>query len=202
MNSSMTDQPTPNIRLTNGRLVTTSLDVAGHFGKRHKNVLRDIERIQKHASEEFNRLNFEPVNYLDPKNELRPMYRITRDGFALLAMGFTGREAVEWKIRFLETFNRLEQALRVGRETYHGQMEKTLFADHPRWRAVRDGLDFGFPMETILIRTGYKSRSSIWRAARRMERYGILVRLEGQRKRYRWWAPFKTIEGKNSREGQ
>ena len=190
----MTDQSTPNIQLINGRLVTTSLDVAEHFGKRHKNVLRDIEHVQEHILKEFWRLNFEPSTYLNSQIKRQPCYIITRDGFALLAMGFTGREAMEWKVRFLQTFNRMEQMLRIGRETYLDRIEQTLFADHPRWEAVRDGLDFGFPMETILTMTGYKHRSSIWRAATRMERYGILVRLEGQPKKYRWQAPFKTIE--------
>ncbi|MBF0629557.1 MAG: hypothetical protein HQL89_01035 [Magnetococcales bacterium] len=54
-------------------------------------------------------------------------------------------------------------------------------------------------METILNMTGYKHRSSVYRAARKMERYGILVRLEGQRKRYRWQVPFKTIKGNSVR---
>ncbi|MEO5327276.1 MAG: Rha family transcriptional regulator [Magnetococcus sp. THC-1_WYH] len=190
----MTNHPTPAIQLSNGRLVTTSLAVAEHFGKKHFNVLRDIERIQKHAPEEFNQLNFEFVEYIDLKGEPRPSCIITRDGFALLAMGFTGREAMAWKVRFLETFNRMERALRIGRETYHDRLERTLFADHPRWKAVRDALDFGLPMESIMARTGYKHRSSVWRAAKSMERYGILVRLKGQPKKYRWQAPFKTID--------
>ncbi|MBF0629556.1 MAG: Rha family transcriptional regulator [Magnetococcales bacterium] len=118
MNPNMTDQSTPNIQLSNGRLVTTPLDVAGHFGKKHKNVLQNIEHIQEYVPEEFWRLNFQPSTYLDERGKEQPCYTITRDGFALLAMGFTGREAMEWKIRFLETFNRMEQALRVGRETY------------------------------------------------------------------------------------
>ncbi|MBF0605709.1 MAG: Rha family transcriptional regulator [Nitrospirae bacterium] len=190
----MTNHPTPNIQLMNGRLVTTSLEVAGHFGKKHFNVLRDIGHIQKHVPEEWGQLNFELSSYLNEQDKEQPCYTITRDGFALLAMGFTGREAMKWKVRFLATFNRMERALRIGRETYHDRIERTLFADHPRWEAVRDGLDFGLPMESIMARTGYKHRSSIWRAAKSMERYGILVRLEGQPKKYRWQAPFKTID--------
>ncbi|WP_420832457.1 Rha family transcriptional regulator [Paenibacillus periandrae] len=42
--------------------------------------------------ENFNRLNFEPIEYIDTKGEKRPMYEITRDGFMMLVMGFTGRE--------------------------------------------------------------------------------------------------------------
>lgn len=89
-------------------LRTTSRVVAEKFGKHHKNVLRDIENVMKDAGEAFNRLNFEPVSYLDAKGEERPMYEMTRDGFTLLAFGFTGKAAMEWKIRFIEAFNLME----------------------------------------------------------------------------------------------
>lgn len=95
---------TPNMR-------TTSRVVSEKFGKMHKNVLRDIENILKETPENFNRLNFEPVDYLDAKGEARPMYELTRDGFVLLAMGFTGPAAMEWKVRFIEAFNMMEAEL-------------------------------------------------------------------------------------------
>lgn len=53
----------------------------------HKNVIRAIENLPK---DEFNRLNFEPVKYEDTKGEKRPMYLMTRDGFSMIVMGFTG----------------------------------------------------------------------------------------------------------------
>lgn len=58
-----------------GKVLTTSLKIAETFGKEHKNVLKDIRELQ--CSEEFNRLNFEPVNYTDLKGEKRPMYVMT-----------------------------------------------------------------------------------------------------------------------------
>lgn len=92
-------------------LRTTSRVVAEKFDKLHKNVLRDIENLREDAGEEFNRLNFEPVEYLDAKGETRPAYEMTRDGFTLLVMGFTGKPAMEWKIRFIEAFNLMEAEL-------------------------------------------------------------------------------------------
>ncbi|MBF0424129.1 MAG: Rha family transcriptional regulator, partial [Magnetococcales bacterium] len=147
-------QINPEVQLVDGRLVTTSLEVAGHFGKRHDNVLRDIERIQKHAPEEFNELNFEVISYLDERSREKPCYLITRNGFALLAMGFTGREAMNWKIRFLEIFDRMEQALNEQKSRYYVRIEQTVFEDHPRWVGVRDALNIGLPMESILTATG------------------------------------------------
>ncbi|TGT65328.1 hypothetical protein EN802_31980 [bacterium M00.F.Ca.ET.159.01.1.1] len=79
--------------LTNDRLFVDSLAVAERFGKQHKNVLRDIEGIE--CSEEFYRLNFEPVEYEDSRGRLQPKFRMTRDGFSLLVMGFNGRRAMQ-----------------------------------------------------------------------------------------------------------
>lgn len=64
------------------------------------------------CSPEFHELNFQPVEYKDAKGEMRPAYRLTRDGFAFLAMGFTGRKPAAWKETFLEAFNVMEAALR------------------------------------------------------------------------------------------
>lgn len=97
------------VQINENRMFTTSLVIAEAFEKEHKNVLRDIENLE--CSEEFNRLNFEPVEYKDAKGEMRPAYRITRDGFAFLAMGFTGKKAAAWKEKFLAAFNAMEQQL-------------------------------------------------------------------------------------------
>jgi Rha family phage regulatory protein len=91
------------------RVVVTSLDVAETFGKEHKNVLRDIEALG--CSEEFNRLNFEPINYLDARGREQRAYTMTRDGFTLLAMGYTGELAMRFKEAYIKQFNAMEKAL-------------------------------------------------------------------------------------------
>jgi Rha family phage regulatory protein len=98
------------LEVVNGRVMVSSLQVAEHFGKRHKNVIQAIERLE--IPEEFNRLNFQPVEYEDKKGEKRPAYLMTRDGFTLLVMGFTGPRAMEWKIKYIEAFNAMERMLR------------------------------------------------------------------------------------------
>lgn len=99
--------------VTNGKPTTTSLQIAEHFGKRHDNVLRDIERLE--CPEDFNRLNFEEVThkYVNGKGGVQTgkAYNITKDGFMFLAMGFTGKEAAAWKVRFIEAFNAMERQL-------------------------------------------------------------------------------------------
>ncbi len=98
------------VEIDNGKMFTTSLIVAQAFDKEHKNVLRDIENLD--CSTEFRQLNFEHTPYVHPQNgETYPAYRLTRDGFAFLAMGFTGKKAAVWKEKFLMAFNAMEEAL-------------------------------------------------------------------------------------------
>ena len=89
--------PVPSVSLHDGRPATTSREVAHYFRKRHDNVVRD--------------LNFEVSNYLDQTGRSLPMYIIFRDGFTLLAMGYTGPEAMRFKLAYIEAFNRMEAEL-------------------------------------------------------------------------------------------
>ncbi len=94
-----------------GTPVASSLDVAKVFGKEHFNVLQSIEKLLEDVPEDFNALNFQGVEYTDAKGEKRPMYNLTRDAFTLLAMGFTGKKAMKFKIAYIEAFNAMEKAL-------------------------------------------------------------------------------------------
>lgn len=89
--------------------VVTSLDVADTFLKEHKNVLKDIRELE--CSEEFGRLNFEQSSYKNSQNKCQPMYYMTRDGFTLLAMGYTGERAMHFKEAYIKQFNAMEKAL-------------------------------------------------------------------------------------------
>lgn len=109
----------PMITERDGIPVTTSRAVAEQFGKQHKNVIRDIENLRATLDETengkaFNRLNFEPVTLPDAKGESRPAYLLTRDGFTLLAMGFTGAKAVQFKVAYINAFNRMERFIKGG----------------------------------------------------------------------------------------
>lgn len=97
------------VEIENGQAVTDSVKVAEVFGKKHFNVLRDIqEKILPNVSKDFNALNFELVNYKDSKGEYRPMYRMTRDGFTMVAMGYTGAKAMQFKEAYIKAFNTYE----------------------------------------------------------------------------------------------
>ncbi|EAI1307283.1 Rha family transcriptional regulator [Campylobacter coli] len=99
----------------------TSLDVAKVFDKEHKNILRDIENILNDLREIGDlqcKLNFElsfkvrKIQGFKGRERKYPYYNLTRDGFSLLAMGFTGKEALQWKILFIDAFNEMERIIK------------------------------------------------------------------------------------------
>jgi Rha family phage regulatory protein len=104
------------VSLVNGIPTTTSQKVAEVFGKRHDNVIRNIRDLMDKCPKEFNALNFEAVEYTDPKGEKRTMYLLTRDGLTLLVMGYTGKEAMRFKLAYIEAFNCMERQLQAVRE--------------------------------------------------------------------------------------
>lgn len=88
----------------------TSLDVAESFKKRHDSVLRQIKRMA--CSSDFRLHHFAESSYTNEQGKIQPMYTMDRDGFALLAMGFTGRKAMQFKEKYIAAFNRMERELR------------------------------------------------------------------------------------------
>lgn len=104
---------TPDLEIIEGQITTTSNQVAAHFGKRHDTVLRAIRNLG--CSPEYHARNFaEMVNEVEigsGATRKDPAYRITRDGFTILAMGFTGKEAMQWKEAYITAFNKMEQEL-------------------------------------------------------------------------------------------
>jgi anti-repressor protein len=97
------------LRIESNRVVVSSRDIARVFEKEHKHVLRDIRELG--CSENFTGSNFELVEYRDAKGGWRPEYLMTRDGFMLLAMSYTGDIAMRFKEAYIQEFNRMEREL-------------------------------------------------------------------------------------------
>ncbi|EAI9982071.1 TPA: Rha family transcriptional regulator [Campylobacter coli] len=97
------------LEVVDNAVYTTSLSVAEVFNKNHKNIIRKINEFPK---DNFTKLNFELSKYIDSTGRILPCYKITRDGFSLLVMGFTGEKAYKWKILFIKAFNEMEKRLR------------------------------------------------------------------------------------------
>lgn len=107
----------PVVSIINNQVVTTSLEVARVFDKRHDNVLRSIEQIVADLKNEASDSNFTESNfglseYTDSTGRTLPLVNLTRDGFTLLAMGFTGKRALQFKLAYIAQFNAMEAALK------------------------------------------------------------------------------------------
>ena len=89
--------------------VVSSLDIAETFEKRHDDVLKSIRNLE--CSEEFRLRNFAESSYTNSQNKKQPMYYVTRDGFTLLAMGYTGEKAMKFKEAYIKQFNAMERML-------------------------------------------------------------------------------------------
>ncbi len=85
-------------------------------GKLHDNVIQKIERLE--CSIEFNRLNFELIDYADQKGEPRKMYTLTRDGFSFLVNKLKGKRAAEFTENFIAAFNAMEEELMKPKGQY------------------------------------------------------------------------------------
>ncbi|ENT5909593.1 Rha family transcriptional regulator [Campylobacter coli] len=98
-----------NLNIKENKVFINSLDLAKVFNKNHKDVL---ETTKNQPQNDFTESNFILSTYKDKKGELRPCYNLTRDGFSLLVMGFTGEKAYKWKVEFIKAFNEMEKRLK------------------------------------------------------------------------------------------
>jgi len=157
----------PELSIYNGIVTTTSTQVAQFFGKRHDNVLRAIRVLIRETASDNRLLNFEETVDIreNPSGGApisMPAYRMDREGFMLLAMGFTGKEALRWKLAFIAAFNRMEAELQKPAydpariQLAHSlaaqaaaQVTQTVFdaiasGGNSDWRRVRYLLSFGY----------------------------------------------------------
>jgi Rha family phage regulatory protein len=98
------------VKIVSGKVTVNSKQVSEHFEKAHRQVLRDIRELLEDSGE-FGAHNFVLSSYISLQNKKLSCYEMTRDGFSLLAMGFTGKQAIEWKIKYINAFNEMEKML-------------------------------------------------------------------------------------------
>ncbi|QIL80791.1 Rha family transcriptional regulator [Diaphorobacter sp. HDW4A] len=107
----------PSLAVVDGKPTTTSIDVVRHFGKQHRNVLQAIQNLIPQLDAEH-ALNFQQmvvdVQIGSGATRKDVAYRLARDGFTLLAMGFTGKKALQFKLGYIDAFNRMEAKLHGG----------------------------------------------------------------------------------------
>ncbi len=97
------------LAIQNNESVVSSRQLAQSFNKEHRNVLRNIDMLKKDVLN-FEQMFFETVE-ADTYGRNQRTYLMTREGFTLLTMSFTGKKALEWKIKYIEAFNKMEKEL-------------------------------------------------------------------------------------------
>lgn len=139
--------------LVDGIPTTTSLKVAETFGKRHDVVIRGIRDLQNKCPEDFTDHNFVASEYADNTGRKLPMYLLTRDGLTLLVMGYTGKEAMKFKLAYIDAFNDMERQLKNQQPT-DGLLSPDLRAE---LKALVDA-----KLSTCPAHLQGKARSELW----------------------------------------
>lgn len=155
----------------NGKQIpaVTSLQVAEAFGKRHDHVLRDIEQILTQVPEIFIKPNFGVVEYPVRRGfgtEMTKAYLLSKDGFILLTMGYTGEKAMKFKVDYINRFNEMEEQLRSGSpaipdfqnpalaaRAWAEQYERRQIAEAQRDEAIRTKAEIGSRREATSMAT-------------------------------------------------
>lgn len=97
----------------NDQVVTTSLLVAEKFKKEHRNVLKSIRKLMTATNVAVAKM-FDEKTYVNDQGKEQPMFFMNRDGFTLLAMGFTGDKAIDFKVEYINEFNKMEETIKKG----------------------------------------------------------------------------------------
>lgn len=128
-----------NIFYQDGQLVVTSRQIAQDFNKNHKDVLESIDQLVKGVAEKSADLFIESQYQHEQNKQIYREYLLTRDGFTLLAMGFTGEKALQWKLKYIEAFNKMEQYIREQQKPTC--IEDVLIQSLQEMKAVRQQLN-------------------------------------------------------------
>lgn len=110
----------PLVKIEDGRSITTSVDVANYFDRKHQHVMESVRSTIMDVSETFSRSNFRPSTYTDSRGKSQPCYQLTRNGFAMIALGFTGKKATQFREAYITRFDEMEGVLL--RANYRKQM--------------------------------------------------------------------------------
>ena len=117
------------LSMQSGEPVASSRQIAENFEKRHDHVMRDIDAIKKDVPN-FGEMFFE-TTAPDSYGREQRTYMMNRDGFTLLAMGFTGKAALEWKLKYIAAFNEMEKKVTEQPQLTRSQLLATaLIAAH------------------------------------------------------------------------
>lgn len=113
----------------NGQILASSREVAEKFGKNHDKVCRDIRNLLKSQPTKL-AIEFIESEYISDRGRTYTEFLMTKNGFSLLCMGFTGKKAFEWKLKYIDAFNKME-ALLKNQLSEEAKLKLQLFSDDP-----------------------------------------------------------------------
>ena len=131
----------PRLLLIGGTPMTTSLVLAEHFEKSHKDVLRAIDNVLKILPATFTERNFALSEYVDKSGRPLPMFRLTQDAFSFVALRFTGAKAVAWQVAYVQAFRAMDQALRRKEFLHIDEAHADMARRWPVWKAHLEGVE-------------------------------------------------------------
>lgn len=159
----------------NGVPMVSSHEISRRFAKRHSNVVRDIQGIQQKDGD-FYKLNFEQRN--------DGTFLMTRSGFSILALGFTGDRAFRWKIRFMEAFDAMQEAIpELQARIKILESEKAALIESAQPRMLTAGKRPSMKdmvLVPVVVDTMFGQELEWHKAPRNDERFSELSRMEGQ----------------------
>ena len=129
------------------QVLTNSLLVAEKFEKNHRDVLESIRELIRGCAENSADPMFAESTYINEQNgQEYPMFLMNRDGFTLLAMGFTGKKAFKFKLDYISAFNAMEQKLKEHQKPLTGaeyllQQAQLMVEQERRLKSVERRLD-------------------------------------------------------------
>ena len=97
------------IKIKNDQMVTSSRQISDNFEKEHRHILRSVDSLKEDVPN-FGQMFFEDEEP-DAYGRSQRVYLMNRDGFSLLVMGFTGKQALTWKLKYIDAFNKMESSI-------------------------------------------------------------------------------------------
>lgn len=131
----------------NGEPVVSSRQIAESFEKNHNHILRDIESLIGGESKIGLSSMFFKSEYISAQNKKLPEYLMNRDGFSLLVMGFTGKAALEWKLKYIQAFNEMEKKLttpqmpKLSKEQRITALENNMVVDYDQQLSLKNAVN-------------------------------------------------------------
>jgi Rha family phage regulatory protein len=157
------------VTLQGDRVYTTSRKVAEFSGKRHDDVLKAIDNKLKALPEDFRRRNFAESFYLNQQKKRQRMVEMTEEGFAMTMMGFTGKQAGQWQVDFIEAFMAQRAALAQITARYADALDIV----RPCLRPTVEGTEQGANRASIAGTLG-KSVGAVSYHRNQARRFGLL----------------------------